>query len=146
METNVLKFNNFLSAEDISNFLDDSPNTSTLLKSPTNVKIKHFSNIDIVNLVESTITERVGSFYKSYYQSWGAGSSTSLHNHVEPAVYIAVIYLNDNFNGGEFFTENETIAPEPGLMLFFDGELIPHGVNEVLNGTRKTMVIYWNKS
>jgi len=146
METNIQKFSSFLGVEDISNFLNDSPNVPTLLKSPTNVKIKHFSNNDLVNLVESTVTEKVGSFYKSYYQSWGSGSSTSLHNHIEPSVYIAVIYLNDDFDGGEFFTEDEMITPEPGLMIFFDGESVPHGVNKILNGVRKTMVIYWNKS
>ena len=80
-------------------------------------------------------------------QNWHVGTSSPLHvhdhNNREDCVYTSSIYLNDNFRGGEFYTQKDKIIPEPGLMLFFNGQKIKHGVKKVLKKDRKTIIIWW---
>jgi len=50
--------------------------------------------------------------------------------------YNSLLYLNDNFSGGEFFTETGlTIKPIPGRLTFFDGSIVTHGVNKSLRSS-----------
>ena len=54
-----------------------------------------------------------------------------------------VIFLNDDFEGGEFvFPELKVrIRPEPGLLIAFpSSEFYLHGVEPVISGTRYAMV------
>lgn len=59
-----------------------------------------------------------------------------------------IVYLNDNFSGGEFeyLKEGEasTINPRKGLCLLMDNELL-HKVNPVISGTRHSLVIFIKK-
>ena len=78
-------------------------------------------------------------------QNWHVGTSSPLHlyDDREDNTYTSLIYLNDNFRGGEFYTQKDKIIPEPGLMLFFNGQEIKHGVKKVLKKDRKTIIIWW---
>ena len=60
---------------------------------------------------------------------------------------VTIIYLNDNYEGGELtFSEHGlSIAPKKGTMMAFDvgfGNI--HGVNEILSGERWTMLLSWD--
>ena len=69
-----------------------------------------------------------------------------IHNHPsrEHIVYNSLIYLNDNFDGGQFFTKHGIIIkPEKGMLTFFNGQTIYHGVKKVLNKDRKTIIFWW---
>ncbi len=62
--------------------------------------------------------------------------------------YSAVIYLNDDYDGGEtYFTNYEiSVEPQAGGMLMFMADLDHrHGVNKVINGERKTLITFWSK-
>ena len=59
----------------------------------------------------------------------------------------SLLYLNDDFDGGEFYTEDGIIVrPKPGRLTFFDGSKVKHGVNEIYNGNRFTMIFWWKKT
>lgn len=48
-----------------------------------------------------------------------------------------IIYLNDNYKGGETVLENETsISPKKGRILLFSNGQILHKVQEITEGTR----------
>ena len=76
---------------------------------------------------------------------WPIGAKQFPHYDVayEHTALASIIYLNDNFRGGEFYTQKDKIIPEPGLMLFFNGQEIKHGVKKVLKKDRKTIIIWW---
>jgi hypothetical protein len=60
---------------------------------------------------------------------------------------VTIIYLNDNYEGGEltFRDHGISIAPKQGTMVAFDvGFENIHGVNEVLSGQRWTMLASWD--
>jgi hypothetical protein len=61
--------------------------------------------------------------------------------------YSTIIYLNDDFEGGElYFTQydNATVVPSTGMMICFKGDTHHlHGVKKVTKGIRYTISIFW---
>jgi predicted 2-oxoglutarate/Fe(II)-dependent dioxygenase YbiX len=76
------------------------------------------------------------------------GSSTPIHADVgsgELLTYATILYVNDDFEGGEiFFPEvNISLKPEKGSLCIFTGKSgILHGVAEVTSGTRYSIPIF----
>lgn len=60
--------------------------------------------------------------------------------------FSSLIYLNKDFSGGNLFFPNQniTIVPEPGLLAIFPStHEYMHGVTEVFDGLRFTMLNFW---
>ena len=58
----------------------------------------------------------------------------------------SIIYLNDNYEGGETNYEEGTIfKPKKGRLLFFNGMYYRHGVNKVLKTDRYTVATWYKK-
>ena len=84
-------------------------------------------------------------------QNHHVNSSSPLHIHDHEVrkhiVYNSLIYLNDNFDGGHFITKNGIrIKSEKGMLTFFNGQTIHHGVEKVLKNDRKTIIFWWRSS
>jgi len=85
----------------------------------------------------------------SHLVKWPIGSSLGNHadnayedgrpNYVPWRTYSAIIYLNDDYTGGEFYFKKYAydLKPETGLLVGFTaGTNHIHGVREVTTGTR----------
>lgn len=63
--------------------------------------------------------------------------------------YSTIIYLNDNFEGGELYFpqyDNLTLKPETGMMICFKGDTHHlHGVKEIIKNIRYTISIFWTE-
>ena len=59
------------------------------------------------------------------------------HTHVTP--YCFVIFLNDEFDGGELIFDNIIFKPKIGQLVYFTGNE-SHFVNNVLSGNRYTLI------
>ncbi len=60
--------------------------------------------------------------------------------------YSALLYLNDDYEGGELEFPNEqlTIKPKPGSLVYFKGDAdTRHGVKKVLSGKRINLVVFF---
>jgi hypothetical protein len=60
--------------------------------------------------------------------------------------YASIIYLNDDFEGGQIYFPDLRLAPpiRPGMLVFFPGTLgYLHGVTKVIRGTRYTIASFW---
>ena len=56
----------------------------------------------------------------------------------------SLIYLNDVDDGGEFYTENGiTISGQGYTLTLFDGRNVKHGLKEVKNNNRYTIILWW---
>ena len=82
------------------------------------------------------------------FQNWHVGTNSELHKHdyagTEVTKYNSLIYLNDDFKGGEFFTRNGIkLKPQAGMLTLFDGSKVSHGLKKVKNKDRKTMIFWW---
>lgn len=79
---------------------------------------------------------------------WPPGSSMKPHLDPENDIFACLIYLNDSYFGGEtcfkrniFF--NKIVKPETGKLVVFSNSKILHWVNEVKNGTRYTLALWF---
>jgi Rps23 Pro-64 3,4-dihydroxylase Tpa1-like proline 4-hydroxylase len=126
-------------------------------------KLNNYSSWEerTVDITKTEIVKKVQDFFKNklnlslkirqaQIQNWHEGSFSNLHVHNvgdrENTKFNSLIYLNDDFKGGEFFTKNGIIIkPKKGLLTLFNGSKVYHGVNKVLNKDRITLIFWWNK-
>ena len=74
---------------------------------------------------------------------WHEGKNQESHLDFDYHPYTSIIYLNDNYDGGQTFVDKEIVTPETGKMITFKGAEIPHGVNKIEKGTRYTIPIWY---
>ena len=68
------------------------------------------------------------------------------HGGREKIKYNSLIYLNENFLGGNFVTSKGIdIKPKKGMLTFFNGQTVHHGVRTVLQNDRKTIIFWWKE-
>ena len=88
--------------------------------------------------------------HQAQTQVWNKESYSQLHTHTyndrENTDFNSLIYLNDNFDGGEFITTNQSYKPEFGSLTFFNGKQIYHGVNKVSKNHRYTLIFWWENT
>lgn len=93
----------------------------------------------------------------SHAQKWDVGGFASPHsdnsdfdgkpNAFEINKYVGILYLNDDYEGGNlYFTEhNISFKPKAYSYICFPGGVENiHGVEEITKGTRYTMVSFWD--
>jgi len=93
----------------------------------------------------------------SHAQKWDVGGFASVHsdnsnNDGEPNAfeinkYVAILYLNDDYEGGNLYFPDHDISFKPNaysLYTFPGGVENLHGVSEITKGTRYTMVSFWD--
>ena len=111
-----------------------------------------------INVTNHSITKQVENYWNGYFQTnklkirqaeiqlWPIKSYSSRHIHdhhnQENTTYNSMLYLNDNYMGGEFFTDKIKIKPKPGTLTFFNGQKTYHGVKPVYWNNRYT-IIFW---
>jgi hypothetical protein len=84
-------------------------------------------------------------------QTWHIGSISHPHIHAdggrEQGDYNTLLYLNDDFVGGEFYTKTGiTIKPIKNRLTFFNGKETYHGINRVHGNHRYTLIVWWKNS
>lgn len=93
----------------------------------------------------------------SHAQKWDVGGFASVHsdnsdndgnpNAFEINKYVAILYINDDYDGGELYFPQHDISFKPNaysLYTFPGGVENLHGVSEITRGTRYTMVSFWD--
>ena len=123
---------------------------------------------NITNIIHNHIINLINNFYndKVYLELtnlvyWGEGMELELHGDnfwiddpkaqhpVSHRDYSSVLYLNDNFDGGETYFENSRyqIKPKTGKLVFFtSGPEHVHGVKKITRGKRYTLATWYTKN
>jgi hypothetical protein len=123
--------------------------------------------IDISTFILFSINELVSDYFKGKHQvkNWffscmktGSSNPTHTDNYMindnnEPVINpefafdkSAILYLNDNYVGGELFFPNQNllVKPEIGDLIFFEGDLNkPHEVKKVTDGERHAFITFY---
>lgn len=98
-------------------------------------KIVHDRLSNLVNEIDNSLS--LNSFSFQRMQS-GVELKSHTDQHTDPSIqYAAIIYLNDNYSGGEVFFKNKNLdlRPKAGSLLIFPGnEEFEHGVRHVQDG------------
>jgi len=74
----------------------------------------------------------------------GAGSNDEIRRVLKPRHYSSIIYLNDNFKGGQTFVDKKKTKPCKGGALVFKSN-VPHGVTEIKQGIRGTIASWFTE-
>lgn len=151
----VFIYKNFLSKKECKkyfNMIKDIGYQPTSL--PWNQRV-----IDITkDAIVGKVTKYINNFFKfnliadqAEIQNHHVNSEAELHIHDhngrEHITYNSLIYLNEDFEGGHFITKNGIkIKPETGMLTFFNGQKVWHGVEKVLKKDRKTLIFWWRKN
>ncbi len=120
-------------------------NTNTLKVS----KIKS----TIVNNIKEKVVSNCSSLtnskiYLDNYElvEWPTGSYHPPHYDLPTDIFSSIIYLNDNFEGGEtYFSESKIIKPTKGACLTFSNSKYRHSVNKINTGTRYTFSFWFSR-
>jgi phenylpyruvate tautomerase PptA (4-oxalocrotonate tautomerase family) len=146
-ELEILVFKNFLNKKECNKYIKKVPKVSKGTSS-WDKRTSDITKDPIVEKVTKFLKKQTGLDLKieeAQTQNWNVGSKSRLHIHYRRPdnCYTSSLYLNDDFEGGEFFTVDEIMKPSAGTLTFFNGQKIWHGVKEVFKKDRKTIIFWW---
>jgi len=109
------------------------------------------------NILVKNIAEKLCNIASEIYQNkltvevveivrWPKYSRKDCHKDTnrDTTVLASITYLNSNYAGGRtIFENNLKIEPIIGKTIFFDGRNIEHSVEEVFDGERYTLAIWY---
>ena len=146
--------NNFLSEKDCNYWINRAPKVDKNDFSWEKRSID-ITKEDIVNKVILFFKKNLNlnlKIQQAEIQNWNIHSESYLHVHYkgngrENTKYNSLIYLNDDFEGGEFYTRyGINIKPKKGLLTIFNGNKVYHGVKKVYGKDRLTLIFWWDKN
>ena len=103
---------------------------------------------DYLKIVQANLTTEVRKHdpqaFPNYIHctEWTAPIYQPIHTDFDEHVWTSILYLNDNFTGGNTIIEGERIPPKKRSVITFKGEL-KHGVEEVTEGNRYTISVWY---
>lgn len=128
-------------------------NTDVLIAPPNNLEsnkiIKKYS--EMAKKIHSKENGFIKPIYttEAYLSLWTPGTMAGIHsdsNDAEHIIYSTVVYLNDDYSGGEIYFPNQgvEIKPKAGDMILFPsgGHEYFHGVNPITSGKRYTIALW----
>ena len=164
MREKVYQYKNFLTPleckyfiEKHSQFFDPSTDKRTFYHRKTEVmNIFPFSNTHtnftyqakrLNGRLDSAVKKINRKGFVNYFQivKWLENSDQKIHLDFKNHYYTSIIYLNDDFEGGETVINKRNIIPKAGLMILFAGNHTLHGVNKVKKGKRYTIPCWYTK-
>ena len=180
-----LVIENYLSDEDcqhlINYFHENVNQNSRNVNSVYNGRVIYYETLPVsepvralMKLIHDDCARRLTEFYQesetiypeaSHLVKWPPGTSLGDHadnayangdpNYVSWRSHSAVLYLNDDFEGGEFYFQKNrqvdqkegVIHPKKGLLITFRGGLSHiHGVLQVKSGLRMTFPMWFTQN
>ena len=140
---------NFLSqveCHDLINFYKENEKFAKKFRDvyPLELSKKHYLKLKL-NKISKDFNAEIDWFE---IVKWPIGSKQGLHfdmakNHT---ILSSIVYLNDNFEGGQTYFEEGTIfKPKMGRGLFFNGQYYKHGVNTVEQNIRYVVAAWYKK-
>lgn len=151
--------NNFLSKEEINLLMSDCLDKNTKWEYRDQLVKVYITNLNQHDIIKS-ITKKINTIFenKFYIQMIRHINKTTLettwHRHYDGesgkgTEYGVIIYLNDNFEGGELFYPklNYTYKPKAGDLVIHPGsEEYTHEVNPLISGERYTLTTFLRKA
>ena len=108
--------------------------------------VYRFKGIDMKNYQDFKVSKKLDLFnaHTRRIQVIDSSMNTSESFHRHSISWTCLIFLNDNFVGGDLLIENFRIKPRKNQLIIFSGKL-PHRVENVIMGKRYTLVSFLDK-
>ena len=130
---------------------DESRGGNTYLTTLDGIYFESQKNnaVDKVTNVCKTFDNRVLIDYAGVVR-WPTGTFMKPHidphrPNQEPDLFAAVLYLNDDFDGGYTCFDEYEIKPETGKLLIFSNSVYKHSVSKIEGGERFALSIWYNQ-
>lgn len=98
--------------------------------------------LDYVTLICSKFENNL-KLDKAQIVKWEVGSDMKEHSDPPPDVFAALIYLNDDYDGGQTVIDDMIVPPHKGDLLVFSNGQINHHVKKVSNKERYTFAFWY---
>ena len=105
------------------------------------------------NLHYKVLLSKLNYLIKSYFKDslinysqiveWPEKSSQDEHIDTYYHPFTSIIYLNDNYSGGETVVGGKILKPKKGKIVLFDGNKVKHQVLEISSGIRYTNATWY---
>ena len=165
MNKNILIIENFLNNQECDILLQEmsecefanKKNTPTFWRNSIkriSFNDKHIHTkltTNMQNVIEKHFSIKFKKQLNLHSVVWPTGKSMPYHkdygaeNEYMDRNYNSLVYLNDDYLGGELLVPslNIKLKPKKGTLVAFQGGNTPHGVGEILQGTRYTVICWW---
>ena len=118
-----------------------------------NINLSHTDKLIFLvkNIIENNLKVKL-TLAQAELQTWPMNMESYFHVHHLRADknnedFNSLLYLNDDFEGGQFHTKSGIeIKPVKGRLTFFDGSTIPHAVKKVYKKHRHTAIFWWKNT
>jgi len=99
----------------------------------------------IYNILKEFIKTVNENYEINYFQivKWPTGEFQDEHLDFDYHPYTSILYLNDDYTGGETVVGDTTILPEKNKLIGFEGDKMTHKVNKITEGTRYTIPCWY---
>ena len=140
----ILLYDNFLSKEECNKYIDIFNNEKNKVKQYRDTFTLTINDIDLLNKlkyefnIDKLLTPDLlqivmwpkNSFMNSHYDSTAKGKD----------LLAFIIYLNEDYSGGETIIDKKKIEPKTGRVVIFSNGRLEHSVNKIKKGNRYTLI------
>ena len=143
MKRLILRQDNFISADKCQALVERFKIKSHFSKKFRDTIVLGFRDDDVLKHIIETFT-----FYpfknidNMEIVKWPTGSKMTLHRD-EGDTFSWIIYLNDDFEGGDTVIDGIKIQPKIGRLVLFSNGFYEHEVKEITKGTRYTLIAWY---
>ena len=143
MKSLILRQDNFISADKCQSLIERFKIKYHFSKKFRDTIVLSFRDEDILKHVTETFTfYPFKSIDNMEIVKWPTGSKMALHRD-EGDTFSWIIYLNDDFEGGETVIDGIKIKPKRGRLVLFSNGFYEHEVKEITKGTRYTLIAWY---
>ena len=141
----IKTYRNFITDQECNQLMSFFKTNKELIFPILNDNLYHYFGINIVDRIsEFSFTKRVLKYNNvSTLRIQQVNNQVQVveepHGHLLP--YSFVIFLNDDFEGGELVFDNITVKPRKKQLVYFTGDET-HCINTVVSGDRYTLVAF----
>jgi predicted 2-oxoglutarate/Fe(II)-dependent dioxygenase YbiX len=119
-----------------------------LIKNIINLKEIFYCDLSNKILIDTILkyvnVEKDEIIYSLHYIKYESGYYAKKHLDIKSnKTYL--IMLNDNFEGGELYVNNELVNFKKGDVVNFNGQIEEHEVKEITSGCREIMAVWISK-
>lgn len=159
--TDVIETENFLSEDECNKLIEIHTKLFAhrgKLHNETEVlnvmcMVADYSKDDIfVRYIYGKITDHIKAINKNsfvdYFEvvRWKEGLFMPKHIDFDFHKWTSIIYLNDDYEGGETVVGEKEVTPLKGKIVTFQGPSVLHGVNKILKGDRYTTPVWYRSA
>jgi hypothetical protein len=136
----ILLYDNFLSKEECNKYINIFNNEKNKVEQYRDTFILKIKDTILLNKLKSEFNiDKLLTPKNLEIVKWPKDSFMKLH-YDDKALLAFIIYLNDDYIGGETVVDKIKVIPKTGKVIIFSNGKLEHCVNKIEEGTRYTLI------